>query len=85
VERTWKKLQQQYEPFLGEFENFKVPDILHLIDQFKQGPLAGVDHTEIFKHLLQNLCILEYNGERWHDLHPLIRNYMERKKWIEKK
>lgn len=85
VERTLNKLQQQYETFLGEFENFKVPDILNLIDQFKNGPLVGVDHTEIFKHLLQNLCILEYNGERWHDLHPLIRNYMERKKWIEKK
>jgi hypothetical protein len=40
-----------------------------------------LEQTDIFKHLLQNLCILEHNGERWFDLHPLIRNYMEKKKW----
>jgi len=82
VEMILNKLQQQYETFLGEFEEFKVSDILDQINQFRKGPLVGADHTEIFKHLLQNLCILEYNGERWHDLHPLIRNYMEKKKWI---
>jgi hypothetical protein len=36
-----------------------------------------VDQTEAFKMLLQSLCILEYNGQRWLDLHPAVREHLE--------
>lgn len=36
-----------------------------------------------FKRLLQSLCILEYDGDRWYDLHPLVRAHLnERKKLL---
>jgi len=85
INKAVNSLRIEYENFLGEFGNFKVEEIMNHVDQFKSGPLPDVDQTEVFKHLLQNLCILEYNGERWYDLHPLIREYMEKKKWIGQK
>lgn len=39
-------------------------------------PRRDGEHTPAFKLLLQTLCILEYNGETWHNLHPLIRDYL---------
>jgi hypothetical protein len=35
------------------------------------------DQTVAFKMLLQSLCILEYNSQRWFDLHPAVREYLE--------
>jgi len=82
------KLRREYENRIGEFPGcdgkvIKVKDILSYIIQFKDGPIEStqLEQTEIFKHLLQNLCILEYNGERWFNLHPLIRDYMGKRKW----
>lgn len=87
VNNAIRKLQNEYENYLGEYgegdEKITVKAILDIIDLFQNGPLISVDHTGVFKHLLQNLCILEYNGERWYDLHPLIRDSMKRKKWRE--
>ncbi len=48
-------------------------------------PLRGPDQSEAFKHLLQNLCILEYNGDKWYDLHPLVRDYLKVKNAESKK
>ena len=31
-----------------------------------------------FTALLQSLCILEYNGDRWYDLHPLLKEHLRR-------
>lgn len=36
-----------------------------------------VDQTVAFKMLLQSLCILEYDGQRWFGLHPAMREYLE--------
>ena len=35
--------------------------------------------------LMQAMVVLEYNGKRWHDLHPLIRDYLEDQKIVGKK
>ena len=35
--------------------------------------------------LMQAMVVLEYNGERWHDLHPLIRDFLEDQAIVEKK
>lgn len=40
-------------------------------------PKRTADRPAAFRMLLQSLCILEYNGEQWFDLHPAIREYLE--------
>lgn len=42
--------------------------------------LEVVRQTSAFKTLLQSLCILEYNGHRWFDLHPLVSEHLTVKK-----
>jgi hypothetical protein len=40
-------------------------------------PKRTADRSAAFRMLLQSLCILEYNGEQWFDLHPAVREYLE--------
>ena len=35
--------------------------------------------------LMQAMVVLEYNGKRWHDLHPLVRDFLEDQEIVEKK
>lgn len=37
------------------------------------------ERTLGFNSLLQSLCILEYNGDRWYDLHPLVKEALRRR------
>ena len=29
-------------------------------------------------NMMEGLIVLEYNGDRWHDLHPLIEDYLRK-------
>jgi len=88
INKSLNTLRIEYENRIGEFPGcdgkvIKVNDILLYIKKFQNGPIYStqIEQTEVFKHLLQHLCVLEYNGERWFDLHPLIRDYMGKRKW----
>lgn len=50
-------------------------DIEQTLGSTADWPKWTVDRTEAFKMLLQSLCILEYNGQRWFELHPAVREY----------
>lgn len=54
---------------------------LEEIDEVLEGsadwPRWTPNQTAAFKMLLQSLCILEYNGQRWFDLHPAVREYLD--------
>lgn len=41
------------------------------------------DDDNILMELLQSMSVIEYNGERWCDLHPAIKDYLLEKKEIE--
>ena len=51
-------------------------DIDQILGNFADWPKRTADRPEAFKMLLQSLCILEYNGDRWFDLHPAVREYL---------
>lgn len=36
-----------------------------------------IDKDKILSLLLQNLCVLEFNGERWADIHPVVKLIMQ--------
>lgn len=65
-----------------EYANRLVPDSERGVDlshihatlgQPDDWPKRDPDRDTAFNLLLQNLCILEYNGDRWYDLHPLVK------------
>ena len=51
-------------------------DIKKALGTADEWPRRDADKTPAFKLLLQTLCILEYNGETWHNLHPLVHEYL---------
>ena len=37
-----------------------------------------IDDKEMLLDMMQGLIVLEYNGQRWHDLHPLIEDFLKK-------
>ena len=51
-------------------------EIEEVLGESADWPRWTPNQTGAFKMLLQSLCILEYNGQRWFDLHPAVREYL---------
>jgi energy-coupling factor transporter ATP-binding protein EcfA2 len=45
-----------------------------------QGNREGIESQEMLLEMLNAGIVLEYNGKRWHDLHPLIADFLEEQK-----
>lgn len=52
-------------------------DINQTLGEVTDWPKRTADRPAAFRMLLQSLCILEYNGEQWFNLHPAVREYLE--------
>jgi hypothetical protein len=52
-------------------------DINQTLGNVTDWPKRTADRPAAFRMLLQSLCILEYNGEQWFNLHPAVREYLE--------
>ena len=60
----------------GEVE-VSLKEIEGVLGESSDWPKWTLNQTAAFKMLLQSLCILEYNGQRWFDLHPAVREYID--------
>lgn len=79
-ERAARRLRSDYAKHLSapaQSSDIKVEDILKTLSRPSDWPRRQTAPTAAFKLLLQSLCILEYNGDTWYDLHPLIRQHLE--------
>jgi len=38
---------------------------------------SQIEDREMLLDMMQGLIVLEYNGDRWHDLHPLIEDFLK--------
>ena len=36
-----------------------------------------IENREMLLDMMQGLIVLEYNGDRWHDLHPLVEDFLK--------
>jgi len=52
-------------------------DLNQTLGEVTDWPKRTADRPAAFRMLLQSLCILEYNGEQWFNLHPAVREYLE--------
>jgi len=49
-----------------------------LINISKGGKYKSqIEDREMLLDMMQGLIVLEYNGDRWHDLHPLVEDYLK--------
>lgn len=75
-----RKLRGYYAKALSppsQGSDIKLADMQEALGDPADWPRRDAAPTAAFKLLLQNLCILEYNGDTWHDLHPLVRDHRE--------
>lgn len=42
-----------------------------------QGNKEGIEDKEVLLKMLQASVVLEYNGTRWHNVHPLVAQFLE--------
>ncbi|MBI4384627.1 MAG: ATP-binding protein [Nitrospinae bacterium] len=75
AEDAVKRLRAEYANRISPSSRLAMEDVENTLA--RPWPTSAPQQTEAFKALLQNLCILEYNGERWFDLHPLVREHLE--------
>ena len=71
-----RQLRSDYARSLSAGSEIKVEDIRAVLGHPEDWPRRETSSNVAFKVLLQSLCILEYNGDTWHDLHPLIRDHL---------
>jgi energy-coupling factor transporter ATP-binding protein EcfA2 len=55
-----------------------------LVEIYK-GNKKQIEDKEMLLEMMQASAVLEYNGERWHDLHPLIADFLIEEKLVEEK
>jgi hypothetical protein len=51
-------------------------DIEETLGDRAAWPKRTADRSAAFRMLLQSLCVLEYNGDQWFDLHPAVHEYL---------
>jgi hypothetical protein len=44
----------------------------------KEASRSDIADTQMMLRMMQAMAVLEYNGDRWHDLHPLIEDFLSR-------
>jgi GTPase SAR1 family protein len=57
-----RRIERRNYAFLGEIYN---------------GHKTKIEDKEMLLEMMQASAVLEYNGERWHDLHPLIADFLK--------
>lgn len=63
----------------------RAADLYQLLDAPESWPRRHVEHSRGMSLLLDGLCVLEYNGETWYDLHPLVREHLLRRRQDEER
>ena len=79
VQRAARTLRNDYRSKLGpraDSTAVTAVDIDDALGDPADWPRRAIAQTPAFRQLLQGLCILEYNGDVWYDLHPAVRDYL---------
>lgn len=81
VQEVARLLRSEYANRLSPRQFGETPvtldDINHTLGDVSDWPKRTADRPAAFRMLLQSLCILEYNGDQWFNLHPAVREYLE--------
>lgn len=72
-----RRLRDDYANRISSTPDLLIDNIEPALGKISSWPKRKIQLNELIKGLLQNLCILEYNGDKWYDLHPLVRDYLE--------
>lgn len=57
-----------------EMRNYPLLRNISIDKKFKEN----IEDREMMLDMMEGLIVLEYNGDRWHDLHPLVEDYLKK-------
>ena len=57
-----------------EVKNYPLLRNISIDKKFKEN----IEDREMMLNMMEGLIVLEYNGDRWHDLHPLVEDYLKK-------
>jgi len=83
---AYNKLKREYRNTIADHldENGKVDinasEYYKILNRLANDPDKEMDNTIPEMHLRQNLTILGYNGERWCDVHPIVKDILKDRK-----
>lgn len=77
VKVSYNKLKSRY---IRAINQSQIPLLLELYNDPLKSPIT--DAANEFKQLLRSLVVVEYNTERWCNLHPAIEDFLKDKKLL---
>lgn len=77
-------MKADYEAQIAENKEkeYKVEDYYNALAECAKDPTKQPKASEIMLDLRNNLSVLNYNGEDWSDVHPVIRDILEEKEYL---
>lgn len=80
VQRAYGELRDQHYRRMIDIDRVGEVSRTEILDALAgDWPRREVVSTAALRHLLQHLCVLEYDGEPWFDLHPAVRDLLARR------
>lgn len=75
---AYKSLKAEYRYTIAENreKDFSVDDYYEALRRCAEDPAKKPDPSEIMLDLRNNLTILNYNGDEWEDVHPLVKDLL---------
>lgn len=87
-DRAYNQLRLSYRNLIADN---RIGDQFYPVDNYykalvalAESPDKFADNTEEVFHLRSSLCILDYNGTGWQDVHPVVRDLLVERKLIKK-
>lgn len=77
VKVSYNKLKSRY---IRSINQSQIPLLSELYNDPMKSPIT--DAANEFKQLLRSLVVIEYNAERWCNLHPAIEDFLKEKKLL---
>jgi GTPase SAR1 family protein len=78
-ESAYKSLKADYERTIAENKekDIKVQEYYEALVKCAKDEKKKPEWTDVILDLMNNLTVLNYNGDNWHDVHPVVKDILQ--------
>ena len=86
---AYNTLKREYNNTIADYLNengtikYPAADFYKVMADLVNSAEKKPDNSEILMLLRQNLCVLSYNGEGWCDVHPIMKDVLREKGYLQ--
>jgi hypothetical protein len=74
---AFNRIKSDYKSQIADTKRFKAGEYLEVLQKLSLDRKARIQSTDILLDLKHNLSILQYNGEEWCEVHPIIKEILK--------